>query len=797
MAPTPFARLARQIKAIATPATWAEGDEDEDDAPDEANTHGLPTGRPIAAELRKWFDAQLRDTLGTVRTIGVSAGDPAAWAALPPVPTDLSAYDGPMARAMTPLVGAYWDESGRRTMARVGLDPDDWRVTDPNTRRMIEGAAFAFSRSTNETTTKNLRDALDELRGEMIAGVVDRGETVAQLTKRVQGVFEDASKNRARTIAVTEASRAVHAAQLESAKQSKVIWGKQLLLSSDACQICLDVKASEPENGWPLAGEMHNDGRGHPDYSSAASPPLHPRCRCALLLISYYDVGLEPPDAGPILPADEVAPAPAPPETAETVLGPRPAGDRVAEARWDQRAANWEAARARPVYETRKANWEEGLYLKDIERTRARIAQVEAEAARLAPEWAKVSARYQEIYDKINFSDLSVPQQKSWEKKLEVLRPEYDRLKVAVNDAPYTIRSLRGEVEYFEGKLAAFRADPKNTKVVDYAGLRARFPDLIPPGPIEERLKAYVLGDAKVAAIRDRAAAYEGPSNDLAAERSAIARELADVIRERDRLIAPYRGETVAGRPRKVPPKVAARFDALQVRADTLGTDLARVKVAQKDMEREKAEAIASVLKAVRPLAFDSPDVPAGMSTTSGPLAPLARDTRASVDEAEAWLATVFERGDTDRVSVRVGEGPGYRAHFNERTNLIQLSSGDAIRVPIHEYGHAIDEYLKTGDDNVLERSLEFLKHRVGDETPVDMKAKFGVGDVGEMGRKDKFDSVYDGSSAYYAGKDYGRTGTEIVSMGLELLHRDPVRFVERDPEWAKYLLGVLDGSLR
>ena len=37
----------------------------------------------------------------------------------------------------------------------------------------------------------------------------------------------------------------------------------------------------------------------------------------------------------------------------------------------------------------------------------------------------------------------------------------------------------------------------------------------------------------------------------------------------------------------------------------------------------------------------------------------------------------------------------------------------------------------------------------------------------------------------------------EILSMGVELLYADPVGFAERDPEYFKFILGLLDGSIR
>ena len=46
-------------------------------------------------------------------------------------------------------------------------------------------------------------------------------------------------------------------------------------------------------------------------------------------------------------------------------------------------------------------------------------------------------------------------------------------------------------------------------------------------------------------------------------------------------------------------------------------------------------------------------------------------------------------------------------------------------------------------------------------------------------------------------GKAYNDQATEVVSMGLEQLHRDPSGFAKDDPEYCSFILGVLDGSSR
>jgi hypothetical protein len=58
---------------------------------------------------------------------------------------------------------------------------------------------------------------------------------------------------------------------------------------------------------------------------------------------------------------------------------------------------------------------------------------------------------------------------------------------------------------------------------------------------------------------------------------------------------------------------------------------------------------------------------------------------------------------------------------------------------------------------------------------------------------------------AYYTGKDYRskdreamkmKTPTEVLSMGMELMYRDPIRFAKADPEWFDLVSGIVTGRL-
>ena len=157
------------------------------------------------------------------------------------------------------------------------------------------------------------------------------------------------------------------------------------------------------------------------------------------------------------------------------------------------------------------------------------------------------------------------------------------------------------------------------------------------------------------------------------------------------------------------------------------------------------------------------------------------------------------------------------------KTGVVLLDKGTGINTVAHEYGHLIEENI-TG---VREACRRFLSYRTRGETPTQMKKLFPTYnyDSNEVGRKDKFEEVWEryfkekwqlGRSdrelgvdqlqrrtewslnrAYYNGKKYDHPSTEILSMGLEMLYLDPVTFARVDPEYFKFIVGVLRGDLR
>lgn len=606
-----------------------------DDEPE--NTFRLPGGEPIVKLLRRFAKEQRRYVLAWLD------GDRTKDSTATPLPgdmPDLTIFNADMAEAMTPIITAYWDAAGQKTTASLGLDPATWQVTDPHLREKIDKLPLEFAASTNATTTHKLKDALDKLKDELVQGLVTEGEAVNVLRGRVQSIFTELSNERAELIARTEASRAVHAASVESARQSGVVEGKKIMLASDACEVCVAMADSVPERGVPLDGSFGTFG-DHPTYSNIQWPPIHPRCRCScefVLLKEFSDVVAENP-----------------PETFEPgPLGPEPI-------------------------------------------------------------------------------------------------------------APTALKPVPSSVE-----------------------------PILPGRPIAERIEAYTEGENKRQAVIEAHQRSRDQWLQLVTERSNLEVQAMEILKDQARIISQY-AETST----PVPASVAVQVSQLQDKIDERLRKAGAIGEQIKGLDAKLRDDVTAVLRVPEGARFLSSDVPAGYTTHSGLITPLSETTARQVSEVERWLNQITARGDQSEIKVLIGEQEGVRAHYSYVNKHIQIKKGEAAKIVAHEYGHAIDDQLTTGGQSVLARSLEFLEHRVGNEPLVDLKAKFGYGDAGEMGRKDRFDSVFDEYAAYYVGKDYGKAATEIVSMGLELLYNDPVKFANNDPEYFRFILGVLDGSLR
>lgn len=188
--------------------------------------------------------------------------------------------------------------------------------------------------------------------------------------------------------------------------------------------------------------------------------------------------------------------------------------------------------------------------------------------------------------------------------------------------------------------------------------------------------------------------------------------------------------------------------------------------------------------------ASNYPDHPAGSAAIAN----------AGINSARQFLdGKVIQRPGDPKIENVVTTVPdkGDRANYNPygRVSAIELDTFDGAPVAVHEYGHHIDEKVP----GAMAASLKFLEHRVGNEVPTKMKDLYPNSKYkdDEYGRKDDFDKAFDTNGAYYVGKDYNGRFTEVVSMGVQKLYEDPINFAKKDPEYFKFVMGILSGEHR
>jgi len=175
------------------------------------------------------------------------------------------------------FIGGVMEDVGQFELTNlvVGIDFD---VTNPLVQEFINKNADKFSFEVNKVTVASLRK-------ELIAGV-KLGESIPELTKRVNKVFGFAEKYRATRIARSEMIRAANSGAEFAYIQSGVCKAKQWLTAFDE-RTCPECEAMDGRKA-PLGGSFDTAGLDvNLDYTEGEMPhsPLHPGCRCTITAI--------------------------------------------------------------------------------------------------------------------------------------------------------------------------------------------------------------------------------------------------------------------------------------------------------------------------------------------------------------------------------------------------------------------------------------------------------------------------------------------------------------------------------
>jgi len=290
---------------------------------------------------------------------------------------------------------------------------------------------------------------------------------------------------------------------------------------------------------------------------------------------------------------------------------------------------------------------------------------------------------------------------------------------------------------------------------------------VLPGRPIQERLDAWTEGDDRVKAIQDLGRNL--PSEEDIGDARHEAYEYADSLKPGDRR-------------RKA---VREKLKALEARVDELEQWRYRT-----DDQRRKA-----LLKIAEPRNR--------ADWSQQAMTPIPKYIGEHIDKGFQFVKGLVNDPDGKlRLGVRWRiESSDCRADCKD--NEVRLAPYDKPRTVAHELGHVLEHSIP----GATAAAKEFLSRRAKGEVPRKLKDLFPDHkfDVHEEGIEDEFGKYFSAgpsggrfgeTSAWYAGKHYP-LATEVISMGTEALYEDPVGFATHDPQYCKWILGLLSGEMR
>lgn len=169
-----------------------------------------------------------------------------------------------------------------------------------------------------------------------------------------------------------------------------------------------------------------------------------------------------------------------------------------------------------------------------------------------------------------------------------------------------------------------------------------------------------------------------------------------------------------------------------------------------------------------------------------------------AITEASTFLQKITHKDASDpltpgtpgKMGVEIyGIKPEYkqRAYYAGYGTIIGVERDTTASTVVHEIGHHIEK----SHPGAYRMAEGFLHTRTHQDKPFKM---YDSDDKIEYGREDDFRKTF-GDRAAYVGKHYNDKYTEVLSMGIEQLYRDPVGFAKSDPEYFNLVIAVLRGK--
>ena len=170
-----------------------------------------------------------------------------------------------------------YKKEGVRAAELIGIT--DFDPLTPPAKKALKAAIGLMAETYDENTLKQLE--------EEIGNGIDEGASLADMTDRVNAVFDYADQVRAQTVARTETFRVANEANRTAWKESGVVKDLKWYTADDerVCPYCgpqhgkiVAIDRNFFDKGDTISGS--DDSSLLADYGDISAPPLHPNCRC-------------------------------------------------------------------------------------------------------------------------------------------------------------------------------------------------------------------------------------------------------------------------------------------------------------------------------------------------------------------------------------------------------------------------------------------------------------------------------------------------------------------------------------
>jgi SPP1 gp7 family putative phage head morphogenesis protein len=185
-----------------------------------------------------------------------------------------------------------------------------------------------------------------------------------------------------------------------------------------------------------------------------------------------------------------------------------------------------------------------------------------------------------------------------------------------------------------------------------------------------------------------------------------------------------------------------------------------------------------------------------------------ARLCKEDAEIAQNWHTNVVSKktGGNDFAYTVVRKRRGTRAFAGLNQGTVSLTHLDGVETHVHEIAHLIE----SRNPKVLKAATDFVKRRGGDLRKLrDLTGSKGYG-IKELALEDEFYNAYVGKvyvnpthivtrvsdGTKFLSSAATPTATEVVSMGLDAMYKNPGKFLIQDEEHFNLILDIMMGGI-